>query len=364
MKAASFTPKRLQLALIALPMALATIYYTLIASDRYVSESIVAVGSASVANGASPLSVGTGTSLAAFADTLYLIDYIQSQAVLRELDAKLKLRDHYSAPQSDLLFRLWPGASQEWFQRYWKARVELEFNDLNGLLKIRTQGFDPAKAEAINLALLETCERFVNEFSRRIGREQMKFSEAELASASARLQAAKDKVVQFQSTHKVLDPQAQQTAANALTAELQATIARLEADLKNKQAFMQNDAPAVQAVRDQIAANRAQLESEKARTTSTQAGDKIGALSVEFQNLQLQAAFAEDAYRSANTGLEAARIEASKKLKSLIVVGAPAKAETAAYPTKLYNLFTILVLCIIVYTVVRLMVAAIREHQD
>lgn len=363
-KAKSLTPRRLQWALIALPMALACAYYALVAKDRYVSESIVAVGSAAVTAQGAPMSMGTGTSLAGYVDTLYLVDYVHSQGVLREMDSKLKLREHYSQSMSDVFYRLWDSASQEWFQRYWKSRVELEFNDLNGLLTIRTQGFDAQTALAINRALLESCERFVNDFSHRIGREQMRFSQEELESAAQRLQVAKDKVLAFQTTHKVLDPQSQQAAAAALSNELQATIARLEADLKSKQAYMQPDAPAVQAIRDQIAANRAQLEAERVRTTSTQAGDKVGLVNVEYQKLLLQASFAEDAYRSANTAYEAARIEASKKLKSLIVVEPPTQADSALYPTRLYNLATIFVLCILVYAFVRLTVTAVREHQD
>ena len=78
----------------------------------------------------------------------------------------------------------------------------------------------------------------------------------------------------------------------------------------------------------------------------------------------MQAAFAEDAYKSANAALEAARIEAARKLKSLVIVEPPSKPETAEYPARLYNLLTLLALCIIVYSVVRLTVAAIQEHQD
>ena len=366
MKASQFTPLRLKLGLIALPMLLAGIYYSFIASDRYVSESIVAVRSASVVPTAfgGSISAGTGMGLLAWEDTLYLLDYIHSDGLLRELEPNMKLRQHFEAPRADIFFRLWPASSHESFRRYFESRVELKFNDLNGLLTIRSQGFDPATAVKINRAILESSERFVNDFSHRVAREQMRFSQAEAETAATRLQVAKAKVVEFQTVNKILDPIAQQSAANALTAELQATVARIEADLKNKLSFMQPDAPAVVTLRDQLTAYRSQLESEKARTTSSQSGDRLGPLNVEFSNLQLQAAFAEDAYKSANAALEAARIEAARKLKSLVIVEPPSTPETAEYPARLYNLLTLLALCIIVYSVVRLTVAAIQEHQD
>jgi len=365
MRAASFTPRRLQLALIALPMAIGIFYYTVIAADRYVSESIVSVNAATLTPlSGGGISLGGGSSLLSWQDTLYLIDYVHTDNVLRELDAKLKLREHYEQPKLDFLFRAWSSATHEQFLKYYQNRVELEFNDLSGLLTIRTQGFDSKTATAINKMLLDSSERFVNDFSQRVAREQMEFSQAQANIAQARLQSTKAKVLQFQTANKILDPAAQSVAANALTSELLATIARLEADLKNKLSFMQADAPAVQTVRDQIAANRAQLETERARTTNSEAGDRLGALSVQYQALQLEALFAEDAYKSAVAALDTARVDAAKKLKSLVIVASPSTPESAEYPRRIYDLLTLLAACIIIYSVIRLIVATIQEHQD
>lgn len=365
MKAKAFTPRRLKIALIAVPMLLGAIYYTVIAADRYTSESMIAVQSALVGpSTGGPVSLGTGSGLLGWQDTLYVMDYVHSTPLALDLEKRLGLRKHYEASGPDLFYRLWPDTSNEWFVKYFRSRVEVEFSDVNGLLTIRTQGFTPEKALEVNRALLDSAERFVNEFSHRIAAEQMQFSKGEFESASVKWQAARAKLNEFQTANKILDPVAQTTAASALTAELQATIARLEADLKSKLAFMQPDAPQIVTLRDQIAANRSQLESEKARTTSSQGGDRLGALNTKYQELLLNAAIAEDQYKAANAALEAARIEAARKLKSLVIVQAPVQAQTAEYPRRIYNLLTLLALCAIVYSVVRLIVATIQEHQD
>lgn len=365
MKASAFTPRRLKLALIAAPMLLGTIYYTLIAADRYTSESMIAVQSALVSSASGgPISLGAGTGLMGWQDTLYVMDYVHSTTLALELDKRLKLREHYEEFRPDLFYRLWPGTSPEWFVKYFRSRVEVEFSDINGLLTIRSQGFTPDKAMELNRAILDSAERFVNEFSHRIASEQMQFSKGEFDAASIRWQAAKAKLVEFQTANKILDPIAQSTAASALTAELQATVARMEAELKSKLSFMQADAPQIVTLREAINANRAQLEAEKARTTNGQAGDRLGTLNTEYQALLLNAAIAEDQYKAASAAMETARIEAARKLKSLVIVEAPVKAETAEYPRRIYNLLTLLALCAIVYSVVRLIVATIQEHQD
>jgi capsular polysaccharide transport system permease protein len=242
--------------------------------------------------------------------------------------------------------------------------VEVEFSDVNGLLTIRTQGFDAELAEKLNRAILDSSERFVNEFSHRIAAEQMQFSKGEFDAAAVKWQAAKAKLAEFQTANKILDPVAQTTAASLLTAELQATVARLEADLKSKLSYMQADAPQIITLRDQISANRAQLEVEKARTTNSQGGDRLGALNNQYQELLLNAAIVEEQYKQASSALEAARVEAARKLKSFVIVEAPSRADSAEYPRRIYDLLTLLALCAIVYSVVRLIVATIQEHQD
>jgi capsular polysaccharide transport system permease protein len=365
MKAKAFTPRRLKIALIGVPMLLGALYYGFIAADRYTSESMIAVQSALVSAGAGgPVSLGTGTGLMGWQDTLYVMDYVHSTTLALELDKRLKLREHYEESRPDLFFRLWPGTSPEWFVKYFRSRVEVEFSDVNGLLTIRTQGFSPEKALELNRAILDSAERFVNEFSHRIAAEQMQFSKGEFDAAAAKWQAAKAKLVEFQTVNKILDPIAQSSAASALTAELQATIARLEADLKSKLSFMQSDAPQIITLRDQIVANRAQLEAEKARTTSGLTGDRLGTLNTQYQSLLLDATIAEDQYKTANAALEAARLEAARKLKSLVLVESPVKAVSAEYPRRIYDLLTLLALCAIAYSVVRLIVATIQEHQD
>lgn len=62
--------------------------------------------------------------------------------------------------------------------------------------------------------------------------------------------------------------------------------------------------------------------------------------------------------------METARIDATRKLKSLVVVEPPVLPEIAEYPRRGYNLVTLFVVCCLLYGVVSLIVATIRDHQD
>jgi capsular polysaccharide transport system permease protein len=362
----ALSPRRLKLILIAVPFVLVALYLFFFAADRYVSESIVAVRQANQDVGSAP---GIALLLGAVnppsrEDTLYLRQYIQSLGLLNRLDQQLKLRDHYRSQQHDLLFKLPDDADQERFLDYYRSRVEVNFDDVATLLTIRVQGFDAAYSQKLNQAILEESERFVNNFSHRMAREQMSFAQTELDRSWKRLQDEKSKLLAFQTKNKLLDPNLQAQASGTLTAELQANLARQEAELRAAQSYLNDDAYPIKALKSQLEAMRAQLDLERLRATAGNSNQRLNTLMAEFQELTAQASFAQDAYKLALAALENARIDASRKVKSLVVIEPPSQPETARYPRRIYDLVTLLIISAVLYGIARLVLATIREHID
>lgn len=361
------SPRALKLALIGLPLLLYALYLGVLAADRYVSESVIAVRQAGSEGSSLPgaAMLLAGINPPAHEDTLFLKEFIHSAGLLAILDKKLALRAHFTAETTDLPFRLAGDASLEDFVEYYRNRIEVQFDERSSLLKVRAEGFDAAYAHKLNQAILEESERFVNETSHRIARERLRFAEGELALAGERLQKAKLGILAFQTKHRLLDPSAQALATGTLAAELDGARSKLEAELNSLRAFLNEDAFQVMALKSRIAAMAKQIESERTRATSnTQRGERLNALAIEFQSLQLQGEFARDAYRLALAAVENSRIDATRKIKSLIVVEPPTLPQTAEYPLRLYNFGTLLAICLLLYAITRLVLATIREHQD
>ncbi len=362
------TTRRLFVGVVLLPMLLYSAYLGFVASDRYVSETVVSVRSlGSDAGNAIPGAalLLAGINPPAHEDTLYLYEFVHSLGLLQKLDTRLGLRRHFSQPRADWPFVLDADASQEEFLRYYRQRVEVGFDQRTALLRLRVQGFDAAFAQQINRALLDECERFVNDTSQRFATERLRFAEGELKLASQRIQEARNQLLAFQNKHRLLDPGAQAQATGALTSELQATRSRLEAELNGLLAYLNEDSFQVQALRSRLAAVERQVEAERSRaTTAPRQGERLNALAVEFQALQLQAEFTRDAYRLALGAVENARIESTRKIKSLVVVEPPSLPQTAEYPLHAYNLGTLLAVSVLLFAILRLVVATIREHQD
>jgi len=362
-----FTPRNLQLGLIAIPWLAAAVYLHVFSADRYVSESIVAIraeGQQAMPGGIDALSALFGSGAASREDQHMLRAHILSMDMLQQLDEKLNLREAYSSPKLDFIFAMDEDASQEEFLEYYRRRVEVTLSSDSGLLTIRTQGFTPEIARAVNQQVVQISERFINESSHRLAREQMSFAESELEKARAQLDHVRARLTSFQRKHGVLDPTAQAVANSGLTAELQAALARQEAELKGLLAYLNDDAPQVQALEAQIAGLRAQLETERLRSLTSDEGQSLNVLVGDYQELLAELEFVQDAYRGALVALETARIESTRKLKSLVLVESPALPESAEYPRRGYTLLALLMGLTLVYGIGRLVVATIEDHQE
>lgn len=357
--------QHLALLVIALPMALAMLYYTFFAADRYVSEAVISVRQAGD-NGSSVPGIAmmlAGVNPPAREETLFVREYIHTLDMLDFLDGELNVRQVYKEQKRDFLYRLFDGYTQEEVLEYFRSRISVYFDDETGLLSVSVEAFDPAFAQAINKAILAQSERFVNEISHRMAREQMAFAEGEMAKARERYQAAKTGLIEFQNKNTMLDPLVEAQARSQFTGELEGTVARHEAELKNLLTFLNEDAHQVVTQKNLIRSLATQLASEKKRIASPE-GKRLNTLASQFRNLTIETGFAEDVYKLAITAVETSRIEASRKLKSLVVISSASLPEEAIYPRRLYNLGTFFLVLCLLYGIVRFAVATIEDHRD
>jgi capsular polysaccharide transport system permease protein len=355
-------PKNLRISTIIVPWLVGALYLYAFAADRFISESVLAVRSntetPTIISGLSAIFPTAGNSMRS--DSLTLRSYIHSSDMLEVVDKRLDLRTAYSAPRSDFWFRLDKSANREELMKYYRDRVDVQYDDDSGLLTIRTEAFDPQYSARLNSLLIELSERFINETSHRIARAQMDFSQSEQVRAQEALEKAKQSVQAFQNQNGMLDPLAQAQANTGVTVELQATLARQEAELKGLLGYLSSNAPQVNALRLQIAGTRAQLEAEKKRGTAS--GAKLNVLAGEFEALAARLQFAEDAYKVATAAFENARIESVRKLKTLVAVQTPGVPQKAEQPRRAYSLIALFLGLSLLYGIVRLVVATIEDH--
>ena len=369
----TFSPKRklgkllLPFILVVMPLTVSGIYLYNVAEDRYVSQTVMVVKQIDDRS-ASMATVGLGALLGASStsveDAYFLKEYIQSYDMFVKLDKQLNLRKHFVGNQRDWFFRLAPDASHEETLLYYQKRISLHIDEKLTILELTVEGFDPETAYQINRVVIEESERFINELSRQLAREQLKFSEEQLAHALERLRQSREALLNYQNNNSMLDPTANAVSINQLIATLRVNLAELQTQERTLLSYLNPDTPQVIALRSQIAAVQQQISSEGAKLTSTQGGTRLNRQAVQFETLKADAEYSADIYKIALSAFERARIETSRKMKSLVLLTSPQLPDEALYPRRIYILFSIFLIALLVYGFIQLTFSVIREHRD
>lgn len=343
--------------------AVAVLYFGLIASDRYVSRAELVVKQADqikmLPDALSMLGIGGSN----HEDILLIQDYLKSPDLLAKLDKELGLKAHYQSHKVDYFSRLPADVSREQFIEYYRNHLTLRLDDISGVLTIEFQAFDPAYGQRVVGLMLKESEGFINKLGHQVALEQLAFVENEVDRAYQRVQDEKAKVLAFQNSHQLISPESTSTARLGVVNQIEGELARQQAQLKQLQSYMKETAPAVISVKARVEALTEQLEQEKARLTGTDK-DAMNEVTASYMDVKTQATLAADLYKSGLISLEQARVEAYRKLKHLLVVSQPTLAEDAEYPRRLYNLATIGVLLCLLYGLIVMGLATLREHQD
>ncbi|WP_439098019.1 capsule biosynthesis protein [Campylobacter devanensis] len=346
-------------------MIVVIFYYTFIAADRYVSNVSLSVKST---DGGSPISLSGIESLVGVAsssteDIKLLQEYIKSFDMLQKLDEKINLRSLYEKQKLDLFFRIYSSTSKESYLKYYRDRIHILFDDTTGLLNVAVEGFSPEDARNISAAILEECERFINEISHNIAREQLRFAQGELESAKQKYKDAKNELLAFQNEYGVFDPQSLAKTKAGFITEIELQISKKETELNTMRSYLNDNAPEIAALKAELRAHKEQLEKERRKVASNASQDKLNDVVAQFEALYLNLSFAEDVYKTAITAVETTRIEIGRKAKQVVVIQSPYVPDSAAYPNKMYNIITIFVILTLIFGVVRLVRAIIDEHR-
>lgn len=355
----------LWLVMIATPMLLLLVYLLIFSQPRFVSESKVAVKRPADIDTAS-LNVGLllgGSTSSSAEDSLYLKEYINSPDMMHTLNKQLNFHQAFGESGLDFFYHLSIHATNEQLLDYYRQRISASYDEKNGLLTIQTQGFTPEFALQFNRAVLKESERFINELSHQISREQMKFAEEQLQQARVRLNTSKQALITYQNSHNILDPLASAEAATTLVNSLWAKKIEMEADLRNLLTYLRSDAPQVVSARNAISSLQSQIDQEQSKITAPE-GKKLNSMAADFEEIKSQAVFEGDLYALALKAFEKTRVESARKLKTLATISTPQQAQESAFPNVPYLLMSWLLVCCLLYGVTRLLLTIIEDHRD
>jgi capsular polysaccharide transport system permease protein len=289
---------KLFLATVVVPTALSILYFGLIASDVYITESKFVVRSPQKS---SPLSMGDVFGKIGFSksddDSYSVRDYITSRDALNTLNQEIKIKDIYSQSSIDV-FNRYPGLkfwdnSLERFHGYYQEHIGVQVDGSSSISTLIVRAYTAEDAAKINQRLVDMSEALVNRLNERARQDLIKTANSEVSIAKNKLETISQELTKMRSQNTNHEPEKQVS---------------------------------------------------------------------KLQSLALERDFADKQLATALASLEQARAEALRKQLYIERVVQASQPDKAMEPRRIKGIFTTFILGLISWGVLSLMISGIKEH--
>ena len=347
------------------PTALALVYFGLLASDVYVSESQFVVRSPKKpsVSGLGVLLESTGFANASD-EVRAAQGYILSRDGLAALNADGMARRAWRNEAVFLLNRFDPfgfdGSSEELFL-YYRDMVGAEYDRETGITTLTVHAFSAADAQIMNRRLLERAEALVNQLNDRSRGDLVRFAEREVAEAQKKAREAAFALASYRNRAGVIDPERQATVQLQMISKLQDELigARMQL-LQLTAAAAQN--PQIPLLKVRIAGLQRAITEQMGEVAGS--GSSLSAAAAQFQRLQLEREFADRQLATALATLQDARNEARRQQAYVERIAQPSHPDDAMEPRRLRSIISTLVAGLVAWGVLSMLLAGVREHKD
>lgn len=348
-----------------IPTSLSILYFGLIASDVYISESRFVVRSPE-RQSTSPLGLmlkGAGFSRAQ--DDSYTVqDYVLSRDALKALDDELQIKDAYSASKIDLFSRFagldWDN-SMEAFHQYYQKKVNIQLDSASSITTLTVRAFSPEAAKNINQRLVDHSENLVNKLNERGRQDMIRFAAEEVAVAQGAAKAAALALSAYRNAKGVIDPEKQSAIPLQQVAKLQDELLATKSQVMQLEKLAK-DNPQLPVLRQRVGLLEGEIDAETKRVTGGERS--LAGKAAEYQRLVLEREFADKMLASAMSTLEQAKNEAQRKQLYLERIVLPNEPDEAMEPRRIRGIVSTLVVGLVMFAVLTMLVAGMKEHLD
>ncbi|NKJ45335.1 hypothetical protein CIC12_00960 [Burkholderia sp. SG-MS1] len=350
---------------VVVPTAIAVVYFGLVASDIYISESRFVVRSPqrqSQTSVVGALLQGTGFSRSQD-DTYPVIDYIESRDALKELNQNNYIADAYGN-HGDFLShfpRSLDGSFEALWKYYSKQIVNVELDSTSSITTLKVRSYTAEDSAKINEKLLELSERLINRMNARAATDTVQFAQIQVDIAATKAKDAAAALATYRNSYTVFDPERQSALQLQQVTALQTQLFAAQTELIQLQSIAPQN-PQIPVLRTSISTLQKQIETATGGVTGGK--NSLSNKAAAYARLQLDSQFADKQLASAMSALENARAEAQRKQLYLERLVQPNTPDIAIEPKRLKSIFEVFALGMIVWGVLSLLLAGVREHHD
>lgn len=351
------------------PIGAASWYLYTKAADQYASTLGFTVRSEDVSSAVDLLG-GLGSSLgggggAQDSDILY--EFMRSQQLVKNIDAKLDLRAIYSRPRdTDWLLSFDPDGTIEDLRRYWERMVRLSYDSGSGLMEVRVLAFTAQDAKAIADEIFVENSALVNELSAIARSDATRYASQDLEQAVERLKQTREAMTSFRLANQIVDPNADIQAQMGLLTTLQAQQAEAMIDFDLLSEIARDGDPRLEQAQRRIEVIEERINAERQKFGAGGQGPggvEYATTIADFERLTVDREFAEAAYAAALSARDGAVAEANRQSRYLAAYIKPTLAERPEFPQRIILVLLTGVFAFLIWSILSLVYYALRDRR-
>lgn len=354
--------------MVFLPSVVSGWYLLTRAADQYASSAGFTVRSEDVGSAIPSLlgSLNLGGGQTPDADILY--DFIQSQDLVARIDSSLDLRTLWSKPdpEKDPIFAFDPEGTVEDLRDYWRRMVNITHDGRTGLLALRVLAFAPEDAKLIAEAIAEESTKLINALSIQARADAVRYTEAELVKAIARLKEARRALTEFRNRTQIVDPSIDVQGQAGLLNQLHTRLAEALIELDLLRQTTRAEDPRISQSERRVGVIEARILEEKRKLGIGEGGegrDAFATLVGQYETLVVDREFAEQTYTATLVAHDAAQSEARRQSRYLAIHQRPTLAEEAEYPKRFMLWSLISLFACLLWAVVALVAYSLKDRR-
>ncbi|MBC2651545.1 hypothetical protein [Novosphingobium aerophilum] len=349
--------------LVVFPTLAAIVYFGLVASDVYISESRYVVRSPE-----KPAATGLGLVLAsagfsnANEEAFAAKSFVESRGALQDINRRGEFTNAFTASRISIFDRFDPlgiAGSFEDLYKYYLNRVRVESDPTTSISTLTVRAYSPQDAYRFNVRLLEISEQTINRMNQRGRQDMIKFAQIEVNDAQARARNAAVALAAYRNREGVVDPQIQATAQMAMISKLQDDVISTQTMLNQFRAFTPQN-PQIPSLENRLATMKSAIRKEMGALAG---GDRsLAASAVQYQKLFIEQEFANKQLTSALASLQEARNEARRQQVYVERIAQPNLPDAPLEPRRARGILATLALGLVAWGIASMLLAGVKEH--
>ncbi len=296
-------------------------------------------------------------------DSKLIEKYIYSMEMFNKIDKKFKLKAHYMSRDIDFLQRKYPFSTSADFLNLYRKRVIINYDVASNTLDISFLHTNAKRAKEILEFIISEAEKMLNLFNRDNGDKILKFLKKQEQHNKEILFASIEELLNYQNRHRTIDPSIDIKSKSKIISKLEQEIIQKELQYSKLKQYMNSSTIDMRSLKSEIQTLKNKLNSIR-NSLSGISKDELNKNLFEFERLKSNVEFNKERYRQTLIQLDLAMIQATQNAKNFIIITKPTLSDSYSYPNKFKNILTIFMALFMIYGIVSMIYAIIKDHRD